>query len=173
MSIFKIEWDNVVENLMPSFWRKTKTNIEAKLVAYLRSVIAPVQDISDNLYNLQTSTMSFLDYNGQHLALENYLNDLYDNTQRRIYITENNKINELTVIDLYKQNENDPTPISIYKQGESPLVPFALYLQTETLGVTYNFTINIPASVTFDSTTLTRLVKNYSEAAKTFNIITF
>jgi len=173
MSIFKIEWDNVVENLSYSEFRKTKAGLEARLMAYLRSIIAPVQDISDNLYNLQDSTMSFLNYNGQHLSLVNYLNNLYDNTQRRIYITENNIINGSILIDLYLQGETDPSPLSVYLQGEDSDIPFSLYLQGETIGTTHNFTINIPASISFDSTTLIRLVKNYSEAAKTFNIIIF
>jgi hypothetical protein len=173
MSIFNINWFNVVENLTPSFWRETKTGLEAKLIPYLRSVAKPIQDLSDELESFQVQTMAFLDYNGQHQVLEAYLNDNYDNTQRRIFITENNIVNGATIIDLYLQGETDPSPLSIYLQGESSLVPFSLYLQGETISPTYNFTINIPVSITFDTDTLTEQVKNYSEAAKTFNIVTF
>jgi len=173
MSIFNIHWNNVVENLTPSFWRKTKTDTEAKIIAYLRSIIAPMQGLSDILLELQQKTTRFLDYNGQHLALENYLNDNYDVVDRRIFITENNIVNSVANIDLYLQPETDPTPVSVYLQSEVNPIPFAFHLQGETPVIQYNFTINIPLSVTFDAIVVTRQVKNYSEAAKTFNIITF
>lgn len=173
MSIFNINWFNVVENLTPSFWRETKTGLEAKIVPYLRSVVAPVQELSDDLNLFQIATVNFLNYMGQHMALENFLNDTYDNTQRRIFITENNIINGIQIIDLYLQSETDPTPTSIFLQGESGTIPFSLYLEGEVIGSTFNFTINIPVTITFDTTTVTRQVKNYSEASKTFNIVTF
>jgi hypothetical protein len=173
MSIFNINWFNVVENLTPSFWRETKTGLEAKIIPYLRSVVAPIQELSDDLNLFQTQTMTFLDYTGQHLALENYLNDNYDNTQRRIFINENNIVTGATLIDLYLQGETDPSPQDIYLQGEPSGTPFSLYLQGEVIGAIYNFTINIPVTISFDSTVVTRQVKNYSEAAKTFNIVTF
>lgn len=173
MSIYNIYWNNVVENLTPSFWRKTKGGIEAKILPYLRSVIKPIQDLSDTLLSFQQNTVKYLDYTGQHLALEAYLNDTYDLTDRRIFITENNVINGATTIDLYLQGETDPTPINIYLQGETAPVPFSLYLQGESVFGTYNFTINIPLAVAFDNDVVTKQIKRYSEAAKTFNIITF
>jgi hypothetical protein len=173
MSIFNINWYNVVENLTPSFWRKTKANIEARLIAYLRSVIAPMQELSDILRIFQYQTMLFLDYCGQHLSLENLLNDNWDNEQRRIYITENNIVNGYIYIDLYLQPETDPSPISVYLQDEGGGIPFSLYLQGEVIGATYNFTINVPVTVLYDIDEMTKKTKNYSEAAKTFNIITF
>lgn len=173
MSIFNIYWNNVGENLIPSFWRKTKAGLEAKIVPYVRSVLAPIQELSDTLYGLFQLTDTFLNYNGQHIALENYLNDTYDLVDRRIYITENNVTNQLLSIDLYLQGETDFSPISIYQQGETIPAPFSLYLQPETVMALNNFTINIPISIGFDSDVVTRQVKNYSEASKIFNIVTF
>jgi len=173
MSIYSIYWNNVVENLTPSFWRKTKAGLEAEILPNLRSVIKPIQDLSDTLLSFQQNTVRYLDYTGQHLALEAYLNDTYDVADRRIFITENNVINGATTVDLYLQSEVDPTPLSIYRQGETAPVPFSLYLQGETVFGLYNFTINIPLAVAFDSDVVTKQVKRYSEAAKTFNIITF
>jgi hypothetical protein len=173
MSIFNINWNNVVENLIPSFWRETKTGLEARVLPYLRSIIKPLQDLSDVLYLLEINTKAFLDYTGQDLALENYLNDNYDNTQRRIFITENNVINGTQTVDIYLQGESDPSPTSVYLQVESGGIPFSLYLAGEAVSPSYNFTINIPSSISFDSTLITRQIKNYSEASRVFNIITF
>lgn len=173
MSPFNIDWFIVVNNLVPSFWRKTKAGLEARLIPYLRSIVAPIQTLSDRLYMYQFMTMRFLDYTGQDIALENYLNDNYDNELRRIYITENNVINGSLIIDLYLQTETDPSPLSIYLQGEPGGIPFSLYLQGEPIFGAYNFTINIPAAISFDSAVVTKQIKNYSAASKTFNIITF
>jgi hypothetical protein len=173
MSIFTINWFNVVENLTPDYWRKTKAGLEAKIIANLRSIIKPIQELSDNLEAYQFQTMQFLDYTGQNIALENLLNDNYDNLQRRIFITENNVTNQAVIIDIYLQGESDPSPTSIYLQGEVSPTPFSFYLQGEVIQTLYNFTINIPSSISFDTNLVTRQVKNYSESAKTFNIITF
>jgi len=173
MSIFNIYWANVGENLIPSFWRKTKAGLEAKIVPYIRSILAPIQELSDDLLAFQISTVTYLDYTGQHLALESLLNDIYDPDQKRIFITENNIVNGAINLDLYLEGETDPTPISLYLQGESSPIPFSLYLQGESISSTHNFTINIPAIISFDSNIISKQVKRYSEAAKTFNIVTF
>jgi len=173
MSIFDIYWFNVGENLTPSFWRKTKAGLESKLIPFIRSILAPVQELNDLLFDYQRAIKSYLDYTGQHIALEEYLNKTYDIVDRRIFITENNIVNGAQNVDLYLKGEVDPTPLSLYLQGEAADVPFSLYLQGESIPDTYNFTINIPLVVGFNADTVTRQVKNYSEAAKTFNIVTF
>ena len=62
MSIFNIDWYNVVENLTPSFWRKTKAGLEAKMIPNLRSVVTPVQELSDTLLAFQTEIANLNTY---------------------------------------------------------------------------------------------------------------
>lgn len=171
-NIFNIDFSNVGENLIPHFWRKKANGEEAAQVAFVRSVLAPVQDVSDDLLALQQSTKEFLDYNGQHQVLEEYLNDLYDLTLRRIFITENDIASGRLFLDLYLQSETDPSPTSVYLQPETNPGPITLYEQSESPSI-YNFTVNIPVAISFDTDRITAQIKNYAIAGKTFNIVTF
>jgi len=147
-------------------------SVESNLIAYLRSVIKPVQDISDDLLTLQTDTITFLDYNGQHKVLEEYLNDNYDATTRGIFITENNVSSGAQALDIYLQGELDPSPTSIYLQSEVNPAPITMFLQGEGTGIN-SFTVNVPVAVVFDETTVRAQLSNYVIATKEYNIITF
>ena len=169
-NIFDIDWNNVVENLTPYFWRTTNDGNEAKMLANWRAMIKPVQDVSDDLLTLQTETVDFLQYTGQHKVLEEYLNNLYDNTLRRIFITENN----LSVVDpnLYQTVETDPVPLALYQTGEVVISSLTLF-QTGEASSGANFTVNIPSTITYDTNVITAQLRNYVEAAKTFDFVTF
>lgn len=145
---------------------------ENNLIAFLRSVIKPVQSISDDLLALQTATITFLDYNGQHKVLEEYLNDTYDFTTRGIFITENDIASGTQALDMYLQSETDPLPTSIYLQSEVNPAPITMFLQGEGSGIN-SFTVNVPVAVVFDETTLRAQLSNYVIATKEYNIITF
>lgn len=145
---------------------------ESNLVAFLRCIMAPIQDLSDRLLALQEETVDFLNYNGQHGSLEEFLNDKYDPVSRGIFITENDISSGTQAIDLYLQSEEDLSPTTIYLQGEVTRAPVSMYLQGETID-TNNFTVNIPVSVTFDETTVRAQLANYVIATKTYNIVTF
>jgi len=170
-NIFNITWSNVVENLIPWFWRETTNGNEAKILPYLRSIINPVQTISDNLLSLEETTIDFLNYNGQHKILEEYLNDLYDITLRRIYITENN-IGSIDKLAIGLTSDTITSPITIGLSSEIVSIPLVIGLSGEILAG-FNFTINIPVSITYNTIVLTAQIKNYSEASKTFNFTIF
>ena len=170
-NIFNLNFNNIVENLIPWFWRRTFDLNETKLLANSRSIIKPIQDISDSLLLLQQNTNNYLNYNGQHKILEEYLNDNYDNILRRIYITENN-IAGIDEIKMYQTGEVNPEPLVFYQTGEVNPVPLAFYQTNE--GITDNaFTVNIPVSITYNSIVLTAQLRNYVEATKNFNFVIF
>ena len=164
-NIFEIDWDNVIENLTPHFWRTSK------LLAYLRSMIQPVQDISDDLLDLQNETTAFLSYTGQHLALEAYLNDTYDITLRRIFITEND-IAAVDPISIYLSGESTSAPLELYLSGEAAIAPVGIYLSDEGV-VSDNFTVHLPSAIVYDADTITAQLRNYVEASKNWDIVTF
>ena len=170
-NIFNIDWNNVVENLTPWFWRKTASGTENKLMPELRSMIAPVQDISDDMNTLQTNTLEFLNYTGQHKAMEEYLNDLYDPSLRRIYITEND-IAGIDAVNLYQSGEVNPEPYTFYQSGEVNPGPIAFYQSGEAV-VDDNFTVNIPSSIVYDADRINSQIRNYIEASKNWDIVTF
>jgi hypothetical protein len=170
-NIFNIDWGNVGENLIPWFWRRTKSGGEANIVAYVRSMLAPIQSMGDELNQFRDDTLDFLNYDGQHKVLEEYLNDLYDITFRRIFITENN-IAAIDEVNMYQTEEANPSPLSFYQTGEVVVAPIAFYQAGE--GVTAaNFTVNIPTSIVYDEVVITAQLRNYVEASKNFNFVTF
>lgn len=164
LSIYSIDFSKVAERLTPWFWRYPI------YLSYLKAALDPLQTINDTFYQYVSTTWGGLQYTGQHLALEALLNDEYDPTQRRIYIDEN----DITFVslDLYLQGETDPSPTSLYLQGETNPSPIILYLQGEGVGGE-NFTVNIPAGVTYTEDILRSRLSIFVLAGKSYNIVTF
>jgi len=168
-NIFNIDWNNVGINLLPWFYRATSDDNEAKIVPFIRSIYAPIQDISDNLLTLEQDTIEYLNYSGQHKILEEYLNDLYDVTLRRITITENN-LASIDAIQMGLTSDTIIDKIEIGLSGETVTIAIAISLSGESLSGN-NFSVNMPASITFDTILLTAQLRNYVEASKNFNFI--
>lgn len=164
LGIYTINFAVVSERLAPWFWRKPI------FLAYIKAALAPLQENNTEFAAIVGALWAKLSYTGQHLVLEEYLNDTYDDSLRRIFIDENDLVS--TSIDIYKQGENDPSPTSIYKQPETNPAPFSMYKQGEGQGGD-NFTINIPAAISFNEATLRGNVDFYVIAGKNYNIVTF
>ena len=107
---------------------------------------------------------------GQHLSLEEYLNDLYDATLRRIYITENDL--PAAGETWYLQPETDPQPKTWYLQGEGDPVPKTWWLQSEVVQQNH-FTINIPVAISYVEEVLRGQVDPYVVNAYNYDIQTF
>lgn len=164
LGIYSIDFSIVSERLTPWFWRGDVW------LSYLKAALAPLQSRNTEFYSFVTQTWAKLSYTGQHLALEEFLNDTYDPINRLIAITENDV--SFDYVDLYKDGEIDPSPISLYQDGETDPLPLALYKDGEGLGGD-NFTINIPVAVTYDEDTLRSQVNFYIITGKNYNIVTF
>ena len=171
-NVFKNNFLNLGTNLVPWFWRKTKSGGENPLIALVRSVLKPLQTLGDSLDTFQNDITTQLSYTGQHLALEAYLNDNYDNDLRRIFITENNVSVQVLSIDLYLDGETDPSPLSIYLDGESSPQNFSLYLDEEQLNL-FTFTVNIPNDIVYDENFVRGQLSRYVIAGSNYEIVTF
>lgn len=155
---------NFAINLLPNFYRFEW------LKGFISSMIAPLQTLSDDFYAEMYRHNTYLTYTGQHLAMETMLNDTYDADIRRIYITENDIVGHS--IDIYKESETDPSPTVIYKQSEINPVSITIYKQSEFPLSLYNFTINIPVTISYDSDRFDALITSYVDN-KTYNVVTF
>lgn len=164
-NIFNINWKNVATNLLPHFWRG------GTLEAYVQAIFAPIQTNGDSLLALQEETVDFLQYTGQHKVLEEYLNNVYDPISRRIFITENN-IAGIDPITFYISGESVPDTLTFYLSGESNPAPLSFFLGNEA-ATGNNFTVNIPTTIVFDEVIVTAQLRNYVEASKNFNFVTF
>lgn len=164
LSIYSIFLGKVAERLTPWFWRKPI------FLSYLTAALTPLQNDNNAFFAFVTAVWNDLQYTGQHLALEALLNDLYDDTLRRIFIDENDITFE--AVDLYLDGETDPTPISLYLDGEVNPAPVSLGLDGEGQGGD-NFTVNIPTSINFNENTLRSQLDFFVVAGKNYNIVTF
>ena len=93
IDIFNIIWRNVNDNLIPWFWRDIRVFREnAKnylwLAEFSYCVLISIENLTDRLYQLAFELDLRLRYTGQVAILEFCLNDYFDNTQRRITVTD-------------------------------------------------------------------------------------
>lgn len=170
-NIYDINWKNVGRNLLFWRWRRTNNGSESKLLAYINSIMYSIQVLSNKLLNLQQETVDFLQYTGQHKILEEYLNDKYDVTLRRIYIVEND-IEQFDPVIMGLAGEIVPSPVVIGITSDTVTIPIVMALAGEVL-VDNNFTVYIPIAIVYDENTLRAQLNNYVLAGKTYNILTY
>jgi len=161
---YQVNYNNFIVNALPWFYRFEW------LKDFIYSIIDPLQTINDDFYYVMVTVNNYLSYTSNHLAMEEMLNDKYDENLRRIYITENNITGH--VIDIYQQQETDPSPTFIYKQGEINPAPISMYKQTEFPLSAVDFTLNFPVSTIYDADVLDKLIKSYVDT-KAYNVVTF
>ena len=80
--MFNINYYKFLLQLIPVFLRTTV------IVAFVDCLITPVKQLYGQFTTYRNNTLYELDHNGQVFSLQNVLNDRFDNTQRRIYITD-------------------------------------------------------------------------------------
>jgi len=169
---YDIDTEAVFLRLSPSFWLITPETGEDKVVwsDYLKLVSTMLKNIQEELLNNANKFHTFLSYTGQHLSLEKLLNDNFDNSLRRIFITENNI--SISNYIWYLQGETDPDNKVWYTQGETDPSPKDWYTEIE-LSSILNFTVNIPTTLTINENELRALMASYVVNGYDFNIIYF
>lgn len=110
---------------------------------WLRSLMAPLQSLNAQFVAYTEDVRYRLNLTGQVIYLEHYLNDLYDNVERRIYITDGDAILPVFVYNKSELQE----PVKIYNKSE---LQEPIYLTNkEEYDGNVDFIINIP----YDTTT--------------------
>jgi hypothetical protein len=137
-----------------------------ELLALMLIFVSPVVF----LYNLFINYRNFILYKikitPQVCYMEKMLNDSYDASLRRIYLTDG-----LTqqAIFIYTEPENKP----VYVYTETEALPLYNYLEGETTGAGFDFVVNVPLAVGFQLSEMTARVNEFKLAGKTFKIQTF
>jgi hypothetical protein len=158
--IFDISTEAIFLKLAPKFWLFSPETDDPRtvFVEYLRNIASGFSYYANNML-IQCETLEEFLYNsGQHLALEDKLNRLFDPTLKRIYITENNfPINNNV---WYLQGEEDPINKVWYLQTESNPAPEIWYLSGE-IGNLFNFTVFVPAALSALEDQIISTLQNY------------
>ena len=140
----------------------------AKIIAFVEVLLSPLQSIQDAYDVFITAKRYELSFNGQVQYLEHILNDQFDNTLRRISITDPASLgNESPYI--FNFVDNAPTLI-IFNIGDSGLANSPRFFNTVDLTVQYDFVLNVPTALNPLLNAIKKLCDSYKEASKIYQI---
>ena len=175
INIFNITWVNMSDNLMAWYLRnlavyEPTTVNPTWLLWWQRAIMEALQPLTNKLFETAFNIDKKIKRTGQHGVLEITINDEFDFTLRRIYLSDAFGAGNYNY-DFYKQGDVDPTPQSFYKQGEVDPVPKTFFTGIESAGE-FDFNINIPAAVSYDHDRLHGVVNTYKTSGKRYDILT-
>lgn len=96
---YKVDWDRLVLQLLPTFLRK------AALFGYAKALIAPIASLHYSWSIYRNGNLEKLKYNAQKCYLRGVLNDRYDAVLRRITISNTKNLEQDYI---YTEAENSP-----------------------------------------------------------------
>lgn len=162
MSIFNVDFTKLSNRLTPSFLKSTAFS------DWIKSLLNPVVTLYNDLLAYREESFRILSYNSRTKIFEEYLNDEFDATLRRIYIVNNTNI--LQRVFIYFTAEGNVNPY-IYNISESKP---PLYIRTSNeFALDVDFTVYYPNGLIFDSNKMTSIIKSVKLAGKRFAIIPF
>ena len=157
--MFNIDLNYLREALIPIKLRKQN-------FLYLLRVLYKSLFTVQNTFNQFFNTIKYdLDFNGQVIYLEHLLNDKFDSTERRIYITDADNLPLPYLFNKIEENE----PIYIFNKSE---LETPLYLYNNQEYITDNdFTVVLPIGLSYDLNYLKSLINKFKIAGVRYNII--
>jgi len=161
MSLFDLNLQKLINYTLPV--RLRSTNMQA----WLGALVSPVTWLYNLFSTNRQTNLYLLAHNGQVCYLQAALNDAFDNTLRRITITDTPGAD---AVYIYIVPELKPVPLYLVSEHQ----PIALYTLAETLASHDGFVVNVPAAVTFDASYMRALIDKYRLVSKnkyTINII--
>ena len=155
---YNINFRIIGANLIPSFLRGST------FLSLIYSLIKALKDVNLLLYAITQRITYVLQFNGQIIYLEKYLNDVYDPVDMRIYIQ--NTSNSSPTYLFNRAELNDET--YLFNRSEAETEPY-LYNRDEASGIDY--VIFVPTEYSGQEDSILAGVKQFNLANKTFNII--
>ncbi len=155
-NIYNTDFNRQVSLLLPTFKRKTK------MVNFLKSLIKPLIELYQSFKRFRTDSLYKINHNGQVVYLQKVLNDRFDTTLRRIYISDG----------LF----NNPTYVFPYEDGKDIYLNTQyIFNETELEFKDVDFVVVLPADMTVsdeEDIRMRSLINYYKLASKTYKITT-
>lgn len=160
MPWYNVIFSKLVVWLLPVGMRK------AIHVAFLRSLVEPMQQIHGYFLLFREEQLYELAINGQVINLERVLNDTFDPMDRRIYITDGEYFEPPIFYEEYKDL---PVVFNAEANSVNPIFWNETNIENR---VSVNFYVWIPSDILFDINRLKASVTKYKIFGRTFEIKT-
>lgn len=165
---YKISTYKLFLNIVPRFWIYNEDNsLKTVWVSYLRLIAGMLNYAAGIIGSNAEFLYNFLLPTGQHLSLENYLNNRFDNDSRRIEIIENDSWNNYV---WYKDGEEDPQSKIWYTDADTNLlVTNRFYTDADTNVINTEFTVRLPSELSYLQGQMTDFINRYVVNGYTYN----
>lgn len=154
---------------IPDFIKKNikKQLRKPKNLAFLNAAFKALETINISFATIADKLTYELQFNGQKIYLQHYLNDQFDATLRRIYIENTAASNRVTIY--FKSEGQAPTYIYFKSEGMPPV-----YLRWKTEATTStDFIVWVPVDIVFEEVVMRAKIDKYKYAGKRYTIQTF
>lgn len=156
-NIYAVNWNKLVSWLLPNELFKPK------MFAWCKALIAPISSLHGSFLAFRKQQNYELSITGQVCLLEKLLNDKFDNTLRRIFITDGEKSKRK-----YAFTKNEFVPLPIYTEGENK--PVFVYLDGEINSLTYHFIVNVPTGLRFNNDVMISVLNSFKLPSRKYVI---
>lgn len=159
-NIYKINWNKLVS------WLIVSQLFQPKMYAWCKGLVAPVSTAMVDLMKFRKQRLYHLSITPQVFSLEKMLNNKFDTTLRRIFISEGTNDKKIFVC---KRSEDNP--LNTFKTAEAK--PVYVYLRSELNTTVVHFVVNAPAVLSLDLNVVRSLVDIYKLPDKNYTIELF
>lgn len=153
-NIYNVDFDKLVTMLLPTFKRKSK------IIKFLKSLTKPIIELQQIFTRFRLDTLYKINHNGQVVYLQKVLNDRFDKTARRIYITDG----------LF----NDPTYVFPYQDDKDVYLNIQyIFNGLELAFKDVDFVVVLPSDINLsveEDIRMKSLINYYKLASKTYKI---
>jgi len=163
---FTFDIPTFVRRLTPPLLRKSRQ------LAWIKALLQPVDTLKDNLNDYVLDVAFRARLNSQVLMLEYGLNELYDNSLRRIYITTSTGFYQREKYTYFTQ-EGQPD-VFLRNTSEAPIASetyiYSTQEQFDLIADTTFFTVHVPTGLTSVEDRIKSTINKYKLAGKTYTI---
>ncbi len=146
--MYSLDLYTIITSELPRMLRRTKQ------IAWQLALLKPLQKLNWRLELAIENIRYRLNLNGQVIYFEHYLNDLFDPTNRGIYISDGAPVFEPI---LFNKAEN---ALNIMVRNKSEPQPTVFIFNREEYDTQYDFIVNVPNQISL-TTQLINQIKAY------------
>jgi len=161
--MYNIDFDKLVNNLLPSLLRKLKQK------AWLVCLITPLKTLYVSFLNLRTDKLLEAFVTGQVASLQFLLNKLVygDGNSTNVFISDNTLYNRIFIFNRAESSN----PVYIFNRSENAN-PVYVFNRSESRGV--DFFVHVPEPVSAENLNKLRsLINKYKQQGNSYSILEY